>query len=185
MLFCAKEYIKDTHANGLQLWTSLENEIDFVLSHPNGWEGSEQTQMRRAAVVAGLVPDTPEGHARISFVTEGEASLHFAIQNGVLGDAMEVRWLLMPIIFAHFPFREAKASSLSMLEEAQSTLAHTDAMIKRERRPLRRSQLPNVCILPTPLSQLFKDIARPFPRLGLRQYPCTRFPSEPSFRIQV
>ena len=100
MLFCAKEYIKDTHANGLQLWTSLENEIDFVLSHPNGWEGTEQAQMRRAAVLAGLVPNTPEGHARISFVTEGEANLHFSIEGGMLGDAMEVCWHSILIILS-------------------------------------------------------------------------------------
>ena len=93
MLVCAKEYIKDTYMNGLELWRSLESEMDFVLSHPNGWEGSEQAEMRRAAVLAGLVPDTPEGHARISFVTEGEANLHFAIEGGILGDAMEVRCL--------------------------------------------------------------------------------------------
>lgn len=39
--------------------------------------------MRRAAILAGLVPDTTAGHARLSFVTEGEASLHFAIHNGL------------------------------------------------------------------------------------------------------
>ena len=61
-----------------------------MLSHPNGWEGKEQGQMRKAAILANLVPDTKEGHARLSFVTEGEASLHFAIENGVLVDAMKV-----------------------------------------------------------------------------------------------
>jgi hypothetical protein len=47
--------------------------------------------MRKAAVLAGLVPDTTAGHARLSFVTEGEASLHFAIQNGLPVGAMKVR----------------------------------------------------------------------------------------------
>ena len=46
--------------------------------------------MRKAAVLAGLVPDNPSGHFRLSFVTEGEASLHFCIQNGLLAEAMEV-----------------------------------------------------------------------------------------------
>jgi len=90
MLFSTKEYIRTTHANGRELWESLEAEIDFVLSHPNGWEGTGQSQMRQAAVLGHLVPNTPEGHARITFVTEREASLHFAIQDGILGDAMEV-----------------------------------------------------------------------------------------------
>lgn len=62
-----------------------------MLSHPNGWEGKEQSQMRQAAVKAKLVPDNAVGQSRISFVTEGEASLHFAIENGVLSQAMEVR----------------------------------------------------------------------------------------------
>jgi len=62
----------------------------FVLSHPNGWEGKEQSRMRKAAVKGGLVPDDSSGHSRISFVTEGEASLHFAIENCVLSQVAEV-----------------------------------------------------------------------------------------------
>jgi len=186
MLFCAKKYIKDTYLDGSQLWTSLENKIDFVFSHPNGWEGTEQTQMRRATVLAGLVPDTPEGHARISFVTEGEASLHFAIQNSVLGDAMEVRWLLSPIVVAHSLFRKAKGSSSLTLEEERLTLAPTDAMTKRESRPLKRFHLLNVrTSRRLILAKSFEHIARPLPRLGLCQCQCTRFLAEPSCQIQV
>ena len=90
MLKCASTYIQDTHANGPDLWGSVKNNIHYILSHPNGWEGTEQNQMRRAAVLAGLIPDTPTGHSLVDFVTEGEASLHFVIQNGVLADAMQV-----------------------------------------------------------------------------------------------
>jgi hypothetical protein len=92
---CASSYIQDTHMNGVDLWASVKNQIDFVLSHPNGWEGTQQSEMRKAAVLAGLIPDTTAGHARLSFVTEGEACLHFAIQNGL--SAMKVR---LPIL--HF-----------------------------------------------------------------------------------
>jgi len=90
LLKCASSYIRDTHANGADLWDSVEREIHYVLSHPNGWEGREQSQMRRAAVLAGLVTDTEAGHLRLSFVTEGEASLHFSIHNGLPSSAMEV-----------------------------------------------------------------------------------------------
>ena len=90
MLKCASSYIQDTHANGTGLWNSVKDNIYFILSHPNGWEGSEQNQMRRAAVLAGLVPDEPSGHSRVDFVTEGEASLHFVIWKRVLSDAMQV-----------------------------------------------------------------------------------------------
>ncbi|EAU91818.1 hypothetical protein CC1G_04585 [Coprinopsis cinerea okayama7 len=86
---CTETYIKETHANGTELWDSLKDDIDFVLSHPNGWEGYQQSQVRRAAVAAGFIPDNKYGHDRIWFVTEGEASLHFAIQNGLPQGVME------------------------------------------------------------------------------------------------
>lgn len=87
---CARSYIQDTHANGRDLWNSVESEIDYVISHPNGWEGYQQTQIREAIVLARLIPDTPAGHGRVSFVTEGEASLHFSIDNGLPAGAMQV-----------------------------------------------------------------------------------------------
>ena len=90
MYTCARKYIEESHPNGADLWTSVENGIQFILTHPNGWEGSQQTQMRQAAVAAGLVPDTAAGRSRIAFVTEGEASLHFAIKHGLPVQATEV-----------------------------------------------------------------------------------------------
>ena len=90
LLECASSYIQDTHANGPDLWNSVKSDIDFVLSHPNGWEGTQQTDMRRAAVLAGLVTDDGIGHSRLSFVTEGEASLHFSVHNGLPAGAMKV-----------------------------------------------------------------------------------------------
>ncbi|KAF9047780.1 hypothetical protein BJ165DRAFT_1468128 [Panaeolus papilionaceus] len=83
LLQCTKNYIRDSHANGIQLWDTLAGDCHYVLSHPNGWEGIQQTQIRKAAVMGGLVPDTDKGASRISFVTEGEASLHFAIRHGL------------------------------------------------------------------------------------------------------
>ncbi|KAK7058002.1 hypothetical protein R3P38DRAFT_3304311 [Favolaschia claudopus] len=78
---CAKTFIIDS--NGADLWASLQHNIRFVLTHPNGWEGKQQSQMRDAAIVAGLIPNSEAGHDRLRFVTEGEASLHFCIQNGL------------------------------------------------------------------------------------------------------
>jgi len=95
LLDCAASYIKESHPNGHTLWISAKDDIYFVLSHPNGWEGKEQSRMRKAAVKAGLVPDDSSGHSRISFVTEGEASLHFAIENCVLSQIIEV-WICCP-----------------------------------------------------------------------------------------
>jgi len=90
LFLCAENYIKDTHANGPVFWESVKNDIDLVLSHPNGWEGTQQQEMRKAAVAARLIPDTGPGHSRLTFVTEGEASLHFSIQNGLPVGAMKV-----------------------------------------------------------------------------------------------
>lgn len=95
LLECASSYIQSTHANGADLWSSVKNQIDFVLSHPNGWEGTQQSEMRKAAVLAGLIPDNVNGHSRLSFVTEGEASLHFSIQNGLPSGAMKVGSIIL------------------------------------------------------------------------------------------
>ncbi|KAI0668096.1 hypothetical protein C8Q78DRAFT_1081498 [Trametes maxima] len=81
---CTRDFICTAHPNGTTLWESIEDDIEFVLAHPNGWEGQQQSQMRRAAIRAGLVPDTCDGRARIQFVTEGEAGLHYCIANGLV-----------------------------------------------------------------------------------------------------
>ena len=90
LLECSSRYIQESEVNGVNLWASVQKDIDFVLSHPNGWDGKEQEKLRSAAVLGGLIPDTPDGHARISFVSEGEASLHFVIQRGELSANLKV-----------------------------------------------------------------------------------------------
>lgn len=91
LLECTRTYIEDTHANGQAIWKSVEGHIDYILSHPNGWEGVQQSQMRKAAVMAGLVPNTQTGYGRVRFVTEGEASLNFCIGNGLASDLIKVK----------------------------------------------------------------------------------------------
>ncbi|KAF9528181.1 hypothetical protein CPB83DRAFT_767302 [Crepidotus variabilis] len=88
---CARTYIEETQVNGISVFAFLcqQDQIDFVLSHPNGWEGKEQELMRNAAVKAGLIKNSAQGHEKLSFVTEGEASLHFAIENGVLTETKD------------------------------------------------------------------------------------------------
>jgi hypothetical protein len=87
---CTRNFIVDTHANGQAIWSAVERDIQFVLSHPNGWEGAQQAKMRRSAVLSGLIPDTHEGKSRIWFVTEGEASLHACLLNGLAVDGVSV-----------------------------------------------------------------------------------------------
>ncbi|TEB34592.1 hypothetical protein FA13DRAFT_1753603 [Coprinellus micaceus] len=86
---CTTSFIETTHANGPALLDSvIPNHVEFVLAHPNGWEGAQQAKMRRAAVYGKLVSDTPEGRARIRFVTEGEASLHACVLSGLAADVL-------------------------------------------------------------------------------------------------
>ncbi|PBK65414.1 hypothetical protein ARMSODRAFT_940364 [Armillaria solidipes] len=80
---CAKTYILETQPSATTFWSSVEDSIEFILSHPNGWEGRDQANMRRATVLAGLVPNEAAGEERVHFVTEGEASLHFCIHHGL------------------------------------------------------------------------------------------------------
>ncbi|CCM04628.1 uncharacterized protein FIBRA_06812 [Fibroporia radiculosa] len=86
---CTRSYVTETHANDELLWASVKEHIDFVFSHPNGWGGTQQEKMRRAAIKAGLIPDTPAGRVRIQFVTEGEASVHYCITSGLARDIMK------------------------------------------------------------------------------------------------
>lgn len=98
LLSCAQRYISDTHSESV--WNSVEKNIDYVLTHPNGWEGAQQSEIRRAAVLAGLSPDTLEGQSHIQLLTEGEASLHFCIGNGLAADATSVCKHLLAIPLA-------------------------------------------------------------------------------------
>ncbi|KAI0725427.1 hypothetical protein C8Q72DRAFT_852742 [Fomitopsis betulina] len=80
------KFISETNPTGrqiLEMPSSNGPPIDFVLSHPNGWTGLQQNNMRRAAVLARLVPVGDQGLSRLQFVTEGEASLQFCIATGL------------------------------------------------------------------------------------------------------
>ncbi|KAJ3535906.1 hypothetical protein NMY22_g6268 [Coprinellus aureogranulatus] len=93
LLDCAKQYISESH--GEKVWASLHGDIMFVLTHPNGWGGPQQAQMREAAINAGLVPNTEQGRSRVSFVTEGEASLHFCLSSGLELDTSDQSGVLI------------------------------------------------------------------------------------------
>ena len=98
LFYCTQKYIEDSH--GVNLWKSVENRIEYVLTHPNGWEGPQQKQIRRAATLAGLV--SPEGQERVHLLTEGEASLHFCVSNILASEALS----RMPILSPEHPRQE-------------------------------------------------------------------------------
>ena len=88
---------KSSEPNGGLKWDSVSNNIELVLSHPNGWGGIQQTQLRTAAVKAGIVPNTPAGRSRVHFVTEGEASFCFCATETQAGKNLKV----CRLIFIH------------------------------------------------------------------------------------
>ncbi|KAF9444527.1 hypothetical protein P691DRAFT_736327 [Macrolepiota fuliginosa MF-IS2] len=82
---CAKQYIQDVEpVIGSSIWNG--SEIHYILSHPNGWEGAQQTLMRQAAEKAGLMSS---GKNKITFITEGEASLNRCIEKGLMSESIQ------------------------------------------------------------------------------------------------
>jgi hypothetical protein len=86
-----KALFKASEPNGELRWKSVSNSVELVLTHPNGWGGPQQTKLRTAAIKAGIVPDTPSGHSRVHFVTEGEASFNFCATHTQAGRDLKVR----------------------------------------------------------------------------------------------
>jgi len=87
-----KELFKSSEPNFS--WNSISN-IELVLSHPNGWGGPQQSQLRSAAIKAGIVSDTPIGHASVHFVTEGEACFNFCATEIRAGEKLKVRHIVL------------------------------------------------------------------------------------------
>ena len=79
LFMSARKHIEEHHM-GFN-WTSIENSIEFIFSHPNGWEGPQQQKYREAIERAGLIPRTIEGRARVHMITEGEASFHYCVSS--------------------------------------------------------------------------------------------------------
>ena len=86
-----KTLFKASESNGQLRWDSVSNNIELVLTHPNGWGGPQQAQLRTAAVRACIVPDTPAGRSSVHFVTEGEASFNFCATHTQTGKNLKVR----------------------------------------------------------------------------------------------
>ena len=76
---CAKDCIPNRHL--AFSWSSIEDSIEYIFTHPNGWE--VQQQYRRAIENAGLIPSTTRGRSRVHMLTEGEASLHYCVSNSL------------------------------------------------------------------------------------------------------
>lgn len=85
LMSCTEKFIQETHPNLVSSWPMLRQRAEFVITHPNGWQGTQQAKLRKAAILGNLIPNTAEGKARVTFVSEGEASLHYCIGEGLVG----------------------------------------------------------------------------------------------------
>ena len=86
----ARAIFKASEPNGEVRWNSVSGSIELVLTHPNGWGGPQQAKLRTAAIKAGIVPDTPAGHASVHFVTKGEANFSFCVSQSQAGRTLKV-----------------------------------------------------------------------------------------------
>jgi hypothetical protein len=75
-----RQFFEKTTADGKDIWARVRDTIVIVLATPNGWDMREQATLRRAAIRASLVTNENAGHL-LQFVTESEASVHYAIAN--------------------------------------------------------------------------------------------------------
>lgn len=76
---CSREFIEDAHPDGVLLWKSLHRDAQFILSHPATWGGKQHDILRTCMAQSGLLPDP--NLDRLSFVSEGEANLHYIMRH--------------------------------------------------------------------------------------------------------
>ena len=71
-------------AHGNPLFDGLKDNFILVMAIPNGWDDAQQAFLRDAVVGSGILP-TDHDRQRLQFVSEAEASIHFAINYARIG----------------------------------------------------------------------------------------------------
>ncbi|KZV80678.1 hypothetical protein EXIGLDRAFT_780665 [Exidia glandulosa HHB12029] len=87
----AVEFFQSSSHDGARIWSRLGDSFVLVLATPNGWDAVQQGFLRDAVLRAGILPEdlsTEDLHERLQFVTEAEASVHFALEH-----TRGARWL--------------------------------------------------------------------------------------------
>ncbi|KZW03071.1 hypothetical protein EXIGLDRAFT_728597 [Exidia glandulosa HHB12029] len=76
----AVEFFATSFHDGERIWSRLSDTVVIVLATPNGWDSYQQGFLRDAVVLAGVLPQGFESD-RLQFVTEAEASVHYALEH--------------------------------------------------------------------------------------------------------
>jgi len=63
-----RTFFEERILNGHNAWKSLEDTIEFVIPHPNGWDIGEQDVLRYAMVAANIVLSLYAAQERVHFV---------------------------------------------------------------------------------------------------------------------
>lgn len=80
MFNVTRDFFESSTPNGSQIWSRVKDQIVLVLATPNGWDTAQQGFLREAVVAANLLP-VADLDRRLEFVTEGEASVHYALEH--------------------------------------------------------------------------------------------------------
>jgi hypothetical protein len=107
---------------GSNLWRSLKNHVEFVLTHPKGWEGPQQNQIRLAAVLGGLIPSTEEGMARVHLLTEGEAILHYCVVNVLASDKLSKTPIVVSGDYEEEDFDNPTSQGVVVIDAGRETI---------------------------------------------------------------
>ncbi|KZV99293.1 hypothetical protein EXIGLDRAFT_831623 [Exidia glandulosa HHB12029] len=99
----AVEFFTTSAHDGERIWSRLNNTVVIILATPNGWDSYQQGFLHDAIVVAGVLPQGFEPD-RLQFVTEAEASVHYALEHTRGGE-----WLTAG---AHFAVLDAGGSTV-------------------------------------------------------------------------
>ncbi|EUC65714.1 heat shock 70 kDa protein 12A [Rhizoctonia solani AG-3 Rhs1AP] len=80
-----RTYFEEHVIHGSLIWEKCATNMLIVLAHPNGWSTREQSFMKQSLMEVG-----PEyKNYQVTFVTEGEASVHFCMYNSNMDSALE------------------------------------------------------------------------------------------------
>lgn len=90
----ARDTFVRTSPDAAALWARLGGAFELVYAIPNGWGGAQQAFVRDALVGAGVLPAN-FAPARLAFVSEAEASAHFALAHMNIA-----HWLKVGSVFA-------------------------------------------------------------------------------------